>query len=114
MLLIWSGFVLAEASEVVKALAIRNLSDVDAIFFVDFAWKEVTLVANPSQDRMGAVPGFAGYAKWRLGTDDLRDLENRPLPAPSLQRRITNVLRDSRRCPHRGQGEVVGARGIRH
>jgi hypothetical protein len=49
MLLIWSGFVLTEVSEAVKALALRNLGNVDAIFFVDFAWKEVTLVANPAK-----------------------------------------------------------------
>jgi hypothetical protein len=48
VLLIWSGFVLAEASEVAKALALRNLSitDVDAVFFVDFGWKAVSLVSN--------------------------------------------------------------------
>jgi hypothetical protein len=48
ILLIWSGFVLADASEVVKAIALRNLSitDVDAVFFVDFGWKAASLVSN--------------------------------------------------------------------
>jgi hypothetical protein len=50
VLLIWSDFVLAEPSEVTHALALRNLSitDVDAVFFVDFGWKAVSVVANPA------------------------------------------------------------------
>jgi hypothetical protein len=50
VLLIWSGFALAEAYEVKKALALRKLSvaDVDAIFFIDFGWKQTTLVSNPA------------------------------------------------------------------
>jgi hypothetical protein len=50
ILLIWSDFVLAEASEVVKAIALRNLAitDVHAVFFADFGWKRVTLVADPA------------------------------------------------------------------
>jgi hypothetical protein len=50
ILLIWSDFVLAQASEVMKAIALRNLAitDVDAVFFVDFGWKAVSLVANPA------------------------------------------------------------------
>jgi hypothetical protein len=55
ILLVWSGFVLAEAFEVVKALALRHLAttDVDAVFFVDFGWKGVTLVANPGKIGLG-------------------------------------------------------------
>lgn len=48
ILLVWSDFVLAHASEVAKAIALQNLSaaDLDAIFFVDFGWKGVRLVAD--------------------------------------------------------------------
>lgn len=51
ILLIWCDFVLANAGEVMKAIALRSLSvtDVDAVFFADFGWKAVSLVSNPAR-----------------------------------------------------------------
>jgi hypothetical protein len=51
VLLIWNGFVLAEAAEVAEALQRRDLmkTDVDYVYFIAYGWRETAMVAKVSR-----------------------------------------------------------------